>query len=160
MDLLWPVWRQHLVQWAVLPLDATKCYPRGLYASWNTNSKDIYSMFYITFSYVPHHFCVVIFVLSHSSCSSRKKRWSSRSSTTLQVHSPGHLFIKTNNKLMVFDTCIAIPTCTALDCCYTWLCFTTWICVFYVLTSGCVYSIWPVLISPSVYAFNASPLNS
>lgn len=97
--------------------------------------------------------CHTIFVLWSLSCHIPAVAWSSRSSTTLQVHSPGHLFIKTNNKLMVFDTCIAIPTCTALDCCYTWLCFTTWICVFYVLTSGCVYSIWPVLISPSVYAF-------
>lgn len=62
------------MQWAVLPLDATKCYPRGLYASWNTNSEyAFYYLFYITFSNVPHHFCVVILVLSHSSCSSRKK---------------------------------------------------------------------------------------
>lgn len=147
------------MQWAVLPLDATKCYPRGLYASWNTNSKDIYSLFYITFSYVPHHFCVVIFVLSHSSRSSRKVGVAAAqrgcTCTVLVI-----CLSKTNNKLKVFDTCIAIPTCTALDCCYSWLCFTTWICVFYVLTSGCVYSIWPVLISPSVYAFSASPLNN
>lgn len=113
---------------------------------------------------VPRHFCVVIFFLSrHIPAVARgrkkkkKKRRGSRSSTKLHVHSPARLFVRTNDKLKVFDTCVAIPTCTALHCCYTWLCFTTWICVFYVLTSGCVYSIWPAP-PPSVYAFNTSPL--
>lgn len=120
----------------------------------------LFSVLY-DFLNVPRHFCLVIFfVLSHSSCSSRekKKRRGSRSSTKLHVRSPAPLFVRTNDKWKVFDTCVAIPTCTALHCCYTWLCFTTWICVFYVLTSGCVHSIWPAPPPPSVYAFNTSPL--
>lgn len=109
-------------------------------------------------SYVPHHFCVVSdFCLSHSSCSSQKRR-SSRGLTERPCIVLVNLFIQKNKERekkvkVIENTRETIPTRTVLDCCYTWLCFTTWICVFYVLTSGCLYSVLLVIISPSVYAF-------
>lgn len=95
-------------------------------------------------SYVPHHFCVVSdFCLSHSSCSSQKRRIS-RGLMERPCIVLVNLFTKKNKEKkvkVIENTCETIPTRTVLDCCYTWLCFTTWICVFYVLTSGCLYSV-------------------
>lgn len=96
-------------------------------------------------------FCVLkwFFCLSHSSCLACKKMgvitaWWGVCSRSW------YPFI---DRVQVYKTGETIPTLTVLyfwlDCCYTlWLCFTTWICVFYVLTSGCLYSVLFVIITP------------
>lgn len=104
-------------------------------------------------SYVPHHlvfwsdFLSVTFQLSSMQKDGVTTVWQRCGYTVLVYRCVKH---RQNSP----------PTSTVLyfwlDCCYTlWLCFTTWICVFYVLTSGCLYSVLFVIIYPQcVYLYS------